>query len=421
MNISLSCIGKYHFFDLARQHVRLGNKIAVFTGNPKSRIDSDLRPFAQTRPALRVALALQARIPWLPQSRFLEDAFMRDMGAWLARTVDPEWTDVLHGLDGPGPEAGRRIKAHGKLWICDRGSTHILTQKQILQEEYKYWSAPSPSFPAQHLERCLAEYEESHAVVVPSQFVRRSFLEHGIPSERIFVCPYGVELSEFYPAPKSDHVFRVIFVGAASIQKGIGHLLRAVEPLVKRKHCELWLIGSIDPAARSILDRYRDTYVYKGAQPRAELRRFYSQASVMALASVQEGLALVQAQAMACGIPVIATTNTGAEDLFTDGVDGFVVPIRNPEAIREKIEWMIANPSLREQMATRALERVRSLGGWKQYGERVQAVYREVANRVQPSMLSADDEKREQTAGLVTFQIPQRREAAGCQESSRYA
>jgi glycosyltransferase involved in cell wall biosynthesis len=192
-----------------------------------------------------------------------------------------------------------------------------------------------------------------------------------------------VDLSEFRPASKADSIFRVIFVGIASIEKGIGHLLRAVEPLVKKRHCELWLVGSIDSAARHVLNRYRSLFVYKGVCPRRELWRLYSQASVLVLASVQEGFGLVQAQAMACGIPVIATTNTGAEDLFTDGVEGFIVPIRSPEAIREKLEWMIANPVLRKRMAEAALERVKSLGGWNRYGERVESVYREVASRFQ--------------------------------------
>jgi glycosyltransferase involved in cell wall biosynthesis len=96
---------------------------------------------------------------------------------------------------------------------------------------------------------------------------------------------------------------------------------------------------------------------------------------------VEEGLALVQAQAMACGVTVIATTNTGAEDLFTDGVEGFIVPIRSPEAIREKLQWMMDNSELHDQMARAALERVESLGGWDRYGECVESVYKEMAIR----------------------------------------
>jgi len=130
-----------------------------------------------------------------------------------------------------------------------------------------------------------------------------------------------------------------------------------------------------------LLEQFRGTFEYKGVSPRKELWRLYSQASVLVLASVEEGLALVQAQAMACGLPVIATANTGAEDLFTDGVEGFIVPARSPEAIREKLEWMIDNRILREQMAAAALERVKSLGGWDRYGTCVESVYRELAIR----------------------------------------
>jgi glycosyltransferase involved in cell wall biosynthesis len=84
---------------------------------------------------------------------------------------------------------------------------------------------------------------------------------------------------------------------------------------------------------------------------------------------------------MACGIPVIATTNTGAEDLFTDGVEGFIVPIRSSEAIRDKLQWMMDNKDLRDQMAAAATERVKGMGGWDRYGESVESVYQKLAIR----------------------------------------
>jgi glycosyltransferase involved in cell wall biosynthesis len=267
------------------------------------------------------------------------------------------------------------------LWICDRGSSHILTQQELLVEEHKYWQVPPPRFSIDRIERCVAEYEEANAITVPSQFAARSFMQHGIPAERVFICPYGVNLAEFKPDEKRDDVFRIIHVGQINVRKGIGHLLRAVEPLVKTQRCELWLVGEIDDAVRPLLDQYNGIFEYKGVCPRKDLWRLYSQASVLVLASVEEGLALVQAQAMACGLPVIATTNTGAEDLFTDGVEGFIIPIRSPEAIREKIEWMIDNRERRDKMSAAALEQVKSLGGWNRFGELVEDVYKTLAIR----------------------------------------
>ena len=381
MNVSVFTLGRFHHFDLGRQIIRLGHGLSLLTSNPRSKVDPDLRPFARTHPLFRVPYAIGGGLGLGSHLYWLDEILLKDLGSWLKRSVDVEWTDILHGLDGAGPKAGRFVRENGKLWICDRGSTHILAQRDILVDEHKYWQVPPPKFSPDRLERCVAEYEEAHAISVPSQFARRSFLHRGIPAERVFVCPYGVDLSEFRPGVKSDDTFRVICVGQITVRKGIGHLLRAVEPLVRKHRIEVWLVGEIDPAVQRLLDRFRGTFEYKGVSPRKELWRLYSQASVLVLASVEEGLALVQAQAMACGLPVIATANTGAEDLFTDGVEGFIVPARSPEAIREKLEWMIDNRILREQMAAAALERVKSLGGWDRYGTCVESVYRELAIR----------------------------------------
>jgi starch synthase len=381
VNASVFTIGRFHHFDLGRQILRLGHRLSLFTSNPRSRVDKELLPFAHTHPIFRIPFAVGGRLGFASHLYWLDEVLLKDLGRWLARSLNLDWTDIFHALDGVGPGAGQRVREAGKLWICDRGCSHILSQREILLEEYKIWHAPPPQFAPDRIERCVAEYEEAHAVTVPSQFARRTFLEQGIAPERVFVTPYGVDLSEFRPGVKKDQVFRVIYVGQITVRKGIGYLLQAVESLVRKQKCELWLVGNIDDRMRPLLDQYKGVFVYKGVSPRRDLWRLYSQASVLVLASVEEGLALVQAQAMACGLPVIATKNTGAEDLFSDSVEGFIVPIRNAEAIREKLEWMMDNRELRDRMAAAALERVKRLGGWDSYGDRVESVYRELVGR----------------------------------------
>ena len=94
------------------------------------------------------------------------------------------------------------------------------------------------------------------------------------------------------------------------------------------------------------------------------------------LPSVEEGLALVLAQAMACGVPVIASENTGARDLIADGVEGFIVPPRAPEQIRERLQWMMDNPERRNEMAAAARARVADFGGWNEFTQASRAIYR---------------------------------------------
>jgi glycosyltransferase involved in cell wall biosynthesis len=73
---------------------------------------------------------------------------------------------------------------------------------------------------------------------------------------------------------------------------------------------------------------------------------------------------------MACGCPVVCSTNTGGEDLFADSVEGFIVPIRDPIALANRLQRLADEPDLQRSMRQAALQRVRSIGGWKEYGDR---------------------------------------------------
>jgi glycosyltransferase involved in cell wall biosynthesis len=87
---------------------------------------------------------------------------------------------------------------------------------------------------------------------------------------------------------------------------------------------------------------------------------------------------MVQAQAMACGCPVIASRNTGGDDLFSDGQEGFIVPIRDVDALANRLQQLADQPEKRTLMGQRALQRVQGLGGWRDYGERAMAIYKEI-------------------------------------------
>lgn len=106
-----------------------------------------------------------------------------------------------------------------------------------------------------------------------------------------------------------------------------------------------------------------------GPVPQARLRLLMSRSHVLVLPSIEDGFGMVLNQAMACGCPIIATTNTGGSDLCTDGVEGFIVPIRSPETIRERCEQLTGDPALRARMSRAARLRVQSVGGWREYGE----------------------------------------------------
>ncbi|MBT8763364.1 glycosyltransferase family 4 protein [Desulfohalobiaceae bacterium Ax17] len=376
LHISVASHTRFHMFDLADQLVRLKQDVRLYTGYPRWKIQSGLRAFATTHPLLTLVQAGLQRIGFQDKRTRIADFVLRDFGHWLGQVI--KRCDILDVISGCGLEGGRWIQQEDGAWVCNRGSSHILFQKTNLEEEHTRWGAPLPYFSQRGIERELTEYHEADAIAVPSEFAKRTFIEQGIQPEKIFKLPYGVDLSLFAPKPKQDSKFRVLFVGSFSIRKGIGYLFEAMKPLVEKGHAELWLIGKPEPAANKILARYKDIFTDMGAHPRKHLADLYSQGSVLVLPSVEEGLALVQIQAMACGVPVIATYNTGAEDLFEDGKEGFIVPPREPIAIKELIERLICNPELQRGMAKAALNRVKFMGGWDTYGKKCLAMYRKV-------------------------------------------
>lgn len=367
MKVTVSTVGRFHAFDLARQLLKHDHLRCLYTGYPLRKIEPDLRPHSRSFPWLVVPQMGLARYGWTSLADRISELSCNTFDRWVAaQTLD---TDVLVIQSQSGLHSLRRAQARGIKTVCLRGSTHIAYQKQVLHEEYARHGITKPQVPDWALEKELQEYETADLIEVTSTFTRDSFVEYGVTLDKLFTAPLGVDLSLFHPVPKTDTTFRVLFVGMMNLRKGVQYLLEAVANL-NLPNFEVVLIGSLLDEMKPIFAKYAGHFRYVGVLPRAELHRYYSQASVFVLPSIEEGFGNVQAQAMACGVPVIATTNTSASDFFTDGVEGYIIPIRSPQAIHEKILHLYHNPELRDKMAQAALRRVQSVGGWDEYGER---------------------------------------------------
>ena len=166
---------------------------------------------------------------------------------------------------------------------------------------------------------------------------------------------------------------RVLFAGALTQRKGLADLFTAMR-LVDSRDVELVVMGSL----LQPLSWYRtqlSPFTYEAPRPHAEVMRLMQTCDVLVLPSIVEGRALVQQEAMACGLPVIATRNAGADDLIADGETGFLVPIRAPEALAEKISWCAANRATVSGMGIAAQDRAAKMT-WRGYGEKVLAAIR---------------------------------------------
>ena len=378
MKINVSVVGRFHAFNLAAELEKRGYLNKLITTYPKFKVQQWGIPKKKivSKLSLEIYKRYVERIGVFPRNK-LENIAQRGLAKAASKYVTE--ADICIGWSGNSLEAILQAKNLGKTFILERGSLHYNYQMKIIRDEAKkqgftFFSPKKrlvhsiPNY--NHWQRELLEYELSDYISVPSQSVVDSFLEYGIPENKLIKNPYGVDLYEFYPEKKEDDIFRVIHCGDISLRKGIPYLLQAFSEL-NLENSELWLVGPIDPKINDILNKYQNrNIVLHGAKKQSDLYWYYSQCDIFCLASIDDGLAMVQAQAMACQLPIIATENTGAAELVEPEKNGFIVPIRDKEALKEKISYFYQNREEVKRMGKAAKTTIENGFSWSDYGDR---------------------------------------------------
>jgi len=376
LKVTQISIGRFHHFHLARQLERFGLLDRLWTGYPRFKLKDELG----------IPPSKISSFPWLhtlsmgwPRLPFVGNfsRAQRELNWFSHDTLDQRvavslrQAGILIALSGQGERSGRRMQALGGWHVCDRGSSHIRYQDAILREEHARWNIDYTGVDPRIIAKEEAEYEGADLISVPSGFAEQSFLEMGVPASKLRRIPYGSRRERFRPQgdPPKD-AFNVLFVGHVSLRKGLPYLLEAFSRL-KHPRKRLQIAGTIDPTLSPILAKLPiDNVHYLGPVANVQLSKLYGEAHVMVLPSVEEGLAMVMGEAMACGCPVIASRNTGAQDFFSDGHEGFIVPIRSSESILRAMQQLADDPCLAANLRLRCLQRMRDVDGWDGYGRK---------------------------------------------------
>jgi len=368
MQVNISVFGRFHAFDLAKQLNQNGLLNKLITTYPKFKVNE--WGIENDKIVSEIPLEILNRLN--QKLNINSDGFNSYLKTIHAKNCAKylDGCDVFIGWSGASLETLIEAKKRGITTILERGSAHYSYQQNILTEEYEKQGL---KFKANYhsWQRELLEYELADYISLPSSFAKRSFIEYGVAEEKLLVNSYGVDLTNFKQITKEDNVFRIIYAGGGTLQKGYHYLLQAFYEL-NLPNCELWHLGSVKDEIKPFLEKYKHpSWILKGHQPQNELYKFYSQGSVFVLPSVQDGFGMVIFQAMACGLPVVLSENTGGYDAITkDGEEGFVIPIKSVEAIKEKILYLYENQDICKEMGQKAKQRVISGFTWDDYGKR---------------------------------------------------
>ena len=303
-----------------------------------------------------------------------EQAVMFERNAVFQRRIPGQEfndSDLVIGVDTASWLLAERASSLGRPYILDRTIGHPRAFEQlspILREKFPEWIEKGP----RRLPSLLSAEDTEHAlaskIVVGSSFTRRTLIENGVPAEKIVVIPLGVDLDAFRPVARPEsHPLRFLFLGILGARKGLPLLLEAWRSL-GRVDAELLLAGPVNDRVAGLIPPMPGLRVL-GKVSRRDLPKLLHQCDVLVFPSFFEGFGAVLLEAMAAGLPVIATDSTGAPDLITQGVEGFVIPTGDGEALRDAMHRLITSPSDLAPMSV-AARRCAERHSWDAYGDR---------------------------------------------------
>jgi glycosyltransferase involved in cell wall biosynthesis len=328
---------------------------------------------------LRCYPQLEIRALWRAHDNIPSRERLRIRNERFQRRIPEEaiaGSDVVVGFDTSSYILASRSKAHGKKFVLDRSIGHPRFYEKLLAQLAARFPDWEDSRDAKSESELSAEDEEhrlADVIVVPSRFVAMTLIECGVPADKITVNRFGTDVTKFYPVsadkPTAPLVF--LFVGALTVRKGLPLLLEAWNKL-SPKGSELWIVGGGEIPGK-VRQAALPSIKWLGAVSREKLAALFQQASVFICPSFFEGLAQVQIEAAACGLPVIATTWSGGEDIVDEGKSGFVIEPGNLFQLMEAIMRFIECPGLASEMGEYARARSSALS-WSHYGDRWQKI-----------------------------------------------
>jgi len=278
----------------------------------------------------------------------------------------------------------RKARREGRTVLLEAPACHPRTWNAIAKPLYaEHFPKAKHTFailPENYVARLQAELQEAQHIQVLSSFARQTFIEHGVPAEKLHILPLGVDTRVFYPEPEAQvtaEKFIVLYVGRIDPLKGVQYLLEAFRRL-QLPRAELWMVGPVVEEMKPLLAKYRGENVkYFGVKVHSELRLLYNKSSVVVFPTLLDSFGMVILEAMACGKSVIATTHSGAPDIIMGDV-GKLVPPASVEALMQAIEEVYWAPEWLTEAGRTSYQRVMERYTILAYRERIKRYLSEV-------------------------------------------
>jgi alpha-maltose-1-phosphate synthase len=299
---------------------------------------------------------------------------------WSARRYATH-CDIYWGFQGSCLASLRASRKSGAIAVAEFAAAHITCVSRLLATEaarHPEWADTigALQIPRWYRRRLETEPHEADYCIAASGFAKKSLLEVGVPDSKIKILPLGADLIRFNEVPRhSTGKLRVLFVGKISQAKGVKYLLEAIKKIHSRE-VELVLVGPL-VGSGAALAQYSGLFTWLGRLDQQQVVEEMCRSHVLVLPSILEGFGLVIPEAMATGMPVIASTNSIGPEIIENGRDGFVLEPDDVEGLAEQIDWLAAHREQACQMGQEAARKANRFS-WKEHERRLGAIIHEI-------------------------------------------
>jgi alpha-maltose-1-phosphate synthase len=371
MKITYTAPNRAHHYPFAEALYRAGHLHAFLTGF------SRFSPFAKINiPAQKVKRHDFLQTIYLICAKAgLPEFITSTVNSMSASTLDRaslKWakeSNVFIYYRTEGYNTTRKLHRDHYSTLCamEEVNSHVEHACEILKQEHSQLKIRSRFTKDPDYNLRLKTYEHSDIIICPSEFVRRSFLEKGFSPEKIIKVNFGLpplETNVDQAQKQRDGTFRMLYVGQLNYRKGLRYAIEAFKQLRHPKK-EFIIVGPKTPITGLETTTIPEGVFFKGTLKGERLKEQFRLADVFILPSLEEGLALVQGEALSFGLPLVITTNTGGEDFIKNGVEGFIVNPGNVIQLTSCLQRLNDEKDLLTNMSAAAIKAANKIGGWE--------------------------------------------------------
>ena len=303
---------------------------------------------------------------------FFQWVYERWLRARLRSASCPKY-HVAQAITGLCTEVFDRADEVGALKVADSANSHPTTLYGFWQRECDLW-CPGEKVPIPRaiFARMNRELSRADMIIVQSKFCMESMVLNGIPAEKVFINPMGVDTTLFAKRLKVAEQPRFICVATICLRKGHQYLFRAFE-MVKRvlPEAELICVGEYKSDFRRERPRWEGTFKHYPSLSQKEIAQLLPTCSAFVFPSQEEGIGRAQIEAMACGLPVVGTHEAGTSTVIADGDGGFIVQSHDPRSIADAMIRLASDRELNWRMGEAAYCKAAAKNTWQDYGDRL--------------------------------------------------